>query len=153
MKLIAFEKSVGGVIVRQEGKKSFFLLLHYPSGHWDFPKGHVEKGESDEQTLRREIKEETGIERLEVVSKFKKYSFYYYKAKRKERIKRINNGISTNVAKVVVYYLVKTIEKEVTISHEHKGFQWLEAEQALEKITFPKSRKVLQAAIERIQKD
>ena len=38
------------------------LLLLYPQGHWDFPKGHVEEGDVDRRaTAARELQEETGF--------------------------------------------------------------------------------------------
>lgn len=52
------EKSAGAVIIND--KK--VLLLHYSSGHWDFPKGHIEKGETELETAKREVKEETGLD-------------------------------------------------------------------------------------------
>ena len=55
------ETSAGIVIFRKEESKKLFLLLHYPSGHWDFVKGKMEKGETTQQTAIRETKEETGI--------------------------------------------------------------------------------------------
>jgi len=85
------EKSAGAIIFRREpfdtaqGKKYkiYFLLLHYPSlnrkgGHWEFPKGHIEEGENEEETMRREIQEETGIKDLEMVLGFKKYIKYFF---------------------------------------------------------------------------
>ncbi len=42
--MISFEKSVGAVIFRKSDGAVMYLLLHYPSGHWDFSKGHMEKG-------------------------------------------------------------------------------------------------------------
>ena len=52
------EKSAGAIIFRKN-KKIKYLLLHYPSAsktqakdYWDFPKGHIEKGETIEQTVR-----------------------------------------------------------------------------------------------------
>ena len=38
------ETSAGIVLFRKEESKKLFLLLHYPSGHWDFVKGKMEKG-------------------------------------------------------------------------------------------------------------
>jgi hypothetical protein len=49
-----WEVSVGAVVFTGEKNKRQYLLLHYPSGHFDFPKGHVEVGETEEETLRRE---------------------------------------------------------------------------------------------------
>jgi len=36
------EKSAGAIILRKEDNKIYYLLLHYHSGHWEFPKGHIE---------------------------------------------------------------------------------------------------------------
>ena len=55
--------SAGAIIFRVDrttGQK-LFLLLHYPEGHWEFVKGHVEEGETKEMTTKRECEEETGI--------------------------------------------------------------------------------------------
>ena len=55
------ETSAGIVLYRKENTKNLFLLLHYPSGHWDFVKGKMEKNETTHETAIRETKEETGI--------------------------------------------------------------------------------------------
>ncbi|MEW6722749.1 MAG: NUDIX domain-containing protein, partial [Candidatus Micrarchaeota archaeon] len=50
------EKSCG-IILFREGEKRLYLLLHYEEGHWDFPKGHVEAGESEHEAASREAVE------------------------------------------------------------------------------------------------
>ena len=68
------EKSAGAIIYRMENDVPQYLLLHYtPSnegkrGQWGFAKGHVEQGENDIQTAKREISEETGIKDLKFIS-------------------------------------------------------------------------------------
>ncbi len=58
-----YEKSCGAVVYRKShGNIEILLIKHLNSGHWSFPKGHVEKLETEEQTAAREIKEETGID-------------------------------------------------------------------------------------------
>ena len=54
-----------------------YLLLNYPAGHWDFPKGRIEKGETEIETARREIKEETDISKIKIFEKFKKNIEYH----------------------------------------------------------------------------
>jgi len=44
------ETSAGIILFRKEDSKILFLLLHYPSGHWDFIKGKMEEGESTHET-------------------------------------------------------------------------------------------------------
>ncbi len=55
------EKSCGALVVRRGENEPQILLIKHNGGHWAFPKGHVEAGESEEQTALREVKEETGL--------------------------------------------------------------------------------------------
>lgn len=55
------DESYGVIVIRKDSDFLRFLLLHQTKGHWSFPKGHKEGDESDEETIRRELKEETGI--------------------------------------------------------------------------------------------
>lgn len=55
------EKSCGALVVRRGKDESEILLIKHNGGHWAFPKGHVEAGETEEQTALREVQEETGL--------------------------------------------------------------------------------------------
>ncbi len=55
------EKSCGALVVRRGEQESEILLIKHNGGHWAFPKGHVEANETEEQTARREVQEETGL--------------------------------------------------------------------------------------------
>ena len=60
---MTYEKSCGGIVYRKfYGNTEILLIKHIKSGYWSFPKGHVENGETEEETAKREIKEETGID-------------------------------------------------------------------------------------------
>lgn len=128
------ERSAGAVVVLTIGEEPLFLLLHYPTGHWDFPKGNIEEGELEIETAKREVLEETAINSLEIVPGFRHEVEYNY-----QRIKQ-------TVHKQVVYFLAKTTIKPVTISYEHQGYAWLSYEEAQTKLTFSNSRGVLKAA-------
>lgn len=136
------EKSAGAVVFYKRGKKIEYLILHYEAGHWDFPKGHIEKGEGLEGTVRREVNEETGITDIEFIPDFKLHITYWFR-KRKEWEK----GKGT-IFKVVTYFLARASSKKVKLSFEHIGYEWLPYGEALEKITFKNSKEVLQKAHE-----
>jgi len=143
------ERSVGGVVFFEEKGTIFYLLLCYPAlshrakkDYWDFPKGHVEKGEDEIQTLKREIFEETGLQEkeIEIVENFKETIKYFFKFK------------NENILKFVTFYLVRAKSKNVKISSEHKDFAWLPFKKAFSKITFQNSKEVLRKANEFLKK-
>lgn len=58
-----YEKSCGAVVFRKShGNIEILLIKHLNGGYWSFPKGHVEVGETEEETAIREVKEETNID-------------------------------------------------------------------------------------------
>ncbi len=146
MSYISFEKSVGGVVYRKQDGKILFLLLQYRSGQWDFPKGHVEESESEEQTLKREVREETGIDDLAVLSGFSIPVRYFYSARGNEKQERESLGKGTYIFKKVVYFAAETPVSEVRIDFENQDHAWLEFAEAYQRITNAGSKKVLKAA-------
>jgi len=128
------ETSAGIVLFRKEGTKKLFLLLHYPSGHWDFIKGKMEKGETTHETATRETKEETGITDIIFIENFEKWIEYNFKYK------------GELVQKKVVFFLAETKTKEIQISHEHIGYTWLDYNSSIEKTTFDNAKIVLTEA-------
>lgn len=135
------ERSAGAVVFRKERGNILYLLLHYEEGHWDFPKGHIEKGEKTEDAIRREVEEETGIKQLNFVEGFKKTIKYMYKWPPKEKKQEFH-------MKFVVFWLAETPSKGITLSNEHVNSDWLPYPQALERLTFKTAKNVLTAAHE-----
>jgi len=139
---VIWEVSVGAILFRVKDAKREYLILHYPSGHFDFVKGHMESGETEEMTLRRETKEETGIEDVTLFS-LRLSTRFFYVAKGSERMKRLKNKKGVWIFKQVHFYPAQTETSDVRISFEHTGFLWLPYEQALEKVTFANAKKIL----------
>lgn len=142
---VEWEVSVGAAVFRVNERSRSYLILRYPSGHFDFPKGHMESGESEEDTLRRETEEETGIRTLRVIPNRTSIR-YFYIAKGSERERRVREGRGFWIFKAVHFYPAETDEAEVRISHEHTGFEWLPYESALGKLTFENAKEVLRQA-------
>ena len=135
------EKSAGAVIFMPHKEGNKYLLLHYEAGHWDFPKGNIEEGEEEEETVRREVEEETGIKKIDILKGFKEKIHYFYRLKGELR------------SKDVVFYLAKTETSKVKISFEHIGYGWLSFDKALEKLTYKNSKEILEKANEFLGKN
>lgn len=130
---MVFEKSCG-IVTFYEGAEREYLLLHYPGGHWDLPKGHVENNETEEETALRELEEETGINEVKFITGYREIIRYKYR-----RSKQM-------YTKDVVYFLAQCFTKEIKISHEHQGFAWLPFKEALAKATFDNAKELLMQA-------
>ena len=119
------EKSCGCIVMND--KNEILLILHN-AGHWDFPKGHVEDGETETQTAIREVKEETNID-VEVNEQ------YRYSTKYSPR---------EDVVKEVIYFLAKNISDERKAQLEEVSeVKWFSIGDAIDKITFDNSREIL----------
>ena len=116
-----------------------YLLLHYTAGHWDFPKGNIEAGETEKQAATREIREETGITDIEFLDGFRMKIEYKYRQGKKL------------VRKQVVLYLAQTHTRQVILSYEHIGFAWRKFDEAIQQLTFRNATNLLSAAKEYLQ--
>ncbi len=111
-----------------------FLILNYPTGHWDFVKGKIEHGEDLHQTAVRETKEETGISDLEFIDGFEEKINYNFQFE------------GELIEKEVVFFLAKTKTHKINISHEHLDYTWLDYKEALEKVTYQNAKNILTRA-------
>lgn len=142
------ETSAGAIIFRMENNAPHYLLLHYPSknrkgGHWEFAKGHVEPGETEEETVKREVFEETGINDLEIIPEFKQYIKYFFR----------EYGDSKKwIFKLVAFFIAETKTENIKLSPEHINFLWLPYQEALKKITYKNSKELFKKANEFITK-
>jgi bis(5'-nucleosidyl)-tetraphosphatase len=127
------ERSAGAVVYREVGGRRMYLLLQN-AGRWDFPKGGMEKGESELQTVMREVEEETGLKDVKIVPGYRKVIEYFYRREGK------------NIHKQVVYLLGFTGEEKVKISFEHQGFGWFPYAEALERASYENSKMTLTEA-------
>ena len=125
------EEVSAGIILFNENEGRKFLLLNYPSKHWDFVKGKMEEGETSHETALRETSEETGITDVEFFDGFKEEIEYYFYADKQE------------IHKKVIFFLGKTQTTEIELSHEHLDFIWLEFDNALNKTTYENAKNLL----------
>ncbi len=138
----AREFSFGIVPIRRTPEGELFLLIQHRSGHWSFPKGHAEPGETPVQTARRELLEETGIGHLRLREDLVFTEHY-------DIVKR-----GRDTEKTVTYFLGWVRDTRVRMQAEEvKDYLWLGYEEASRKVTYEETRRILdevQNALERM---
>jgi bis(5'-nucleosidyl)-tetraphosphatase len=134
--------SAGIVIFRRVEGELKFLFLYRSRGVWDFPRGRMEEGERSWQTAFREVREETGLLRSELVMhpNFKVFEKFPYMREGKR------------IFKVVIFYLAETSQSRVRISSEHEGYGWFSYSEARKALSRYKARvEILKKAMEAIE--
>lgn len=117
------EKSCGAIVIDNDK----VLIIKHNLGHWDFPKGHVEYDESEEETAIREVKEETNID-ISINNKYR----YMTKYSPKE-----------NVMKDVIYFLAKPLTKDIKVQEEEVEIaEFVTFQKALDLITYNNSKEI-----------
>ncbi len=132
------EKSCGAVIFQVNGTRKY-LLLHYEGGHWDFVKGHVERNESEKETVLRETQEEAGITDLTFIEGYRQPISYYYRR------------AGETVYKEVIFYLLESKTDAVRLSREHVGYDWMTFDRAHERLTYKNAKETLRKAHEYLE--
>lgn len=108
-----------GVVPVVRGDVDRFLIVKQKKS-WSFPKGHIEGNESTEETVMRELKEETGIENIEILDTPKIFESYISES-------------DPNIFKTNEYFIGILEEQEVSIQeNEIYGYKWATYEEAIE---------------------
>ena len=140
---IVREPTAGGIIFRRDPAGGVeILLIQDGKDRWTIPKGHIEEGETAEQTARREIGEEAGLHEVEILGWLGKIHFRY------RRIDRL-------VLMTTQIYLVRAkgdtnaVQKEAWMN----GIKWFKFNDALEAIEYEDIGKLMLLAMKRIRQE
>ncbi len=135
------QKSCGVVVWTGPPDQPRFLLLRQAlHGHWEFPKGHVEPGESEQETALRELHEEASICEAELDAVFRQEIYY-----------TVATGRGRD-PKTVAFFLARTTDGRIALSEEHFEGDWFSYEDAMKMLSFENYRKTLRAAMEHMRK-
>ncbi len=136
------EPTAGGLIFRRSeiNNQIEFLLIQDSKGRWTIPKGHIETGETPEETTAREIIEETGIVDMRILDWLGKINFRY----RRE---------SSLVLMTTEIFLVQATGDTNKIQKEDwmKGIKWFPANEAIDKIEYEDITKLLLISLKKIK--
>lgn len=124
-----FERSCGAVVFREaDAELKYLLIRNKRSAHWGFPKGHVEPGETDEETAIREVLEETGLN-IDILPGFVKKSDYTIQGK---------------IEKSVSIFLAKTKETHYTLQVEEiEECGWFSYDKAMSTLNYDNDKLIL----------
>jgi len=134
------EKSFGIIPIFKDSRNNlYFCLVQHAQGHWGFPKGHGDNGESGLDTARRELMEETGIKDISILKDGSFNENYIF-----EKDKIVHD-------KTVEYFVGFVSNMETNIQENFKEeiseIKWLSYDEAKNLITFPEARKILDEVV------
>ena len=139
---VVHETTSGGIIFRRDAKTNQLeiLLIQDAKNRWTIPKGHVEEGEEPRDTAEREIREETGLQKMKVMNWLGKVNFRY----RREH---------TLVLMTMHIYLVQGLGDTDTLEPEDwlTGIKWLPATEAVDKIAYEDIGKLILLGMKKIR--
>lgn len=130
---IMIQISAGAVIIRKDetNEKIYFCMLKYPKGYWGLSRGWIEEGEKEIDTAKREIKEETGLKEIKIVSGFREKAHFQFKSKGKI------------VHKTTIFFLATTKQKKIKKSIEHQDIGWFEYEEILKLPMYENTKEIV----------
>jgi ADP-ribose pyrophosphatase YjhB (NUDIX family) len=140
---IVREPTAGGVVFRRDEKNSIeILLIQDAKDRWTIPKGHIEEGETAQQTAKREIGEEAGLTDTEVLGWLGKIHFRY------RRVDKL-------VLMTTQIYLVRAKGDTNAIQKEEwmNGIKWFTFHDALDAIEYEDIGKLMLLAMKRIRQE
>lgn len=129
-------RAAGGLVWRLSATgEPEYLIVHRPKyDDWTIPKGKADPGESDEQTAKREVREETGLE-CELEAEIGASEYLYQAGRRK----------------IVRFWLMRPSSGELSANAEVDRFLWLTGGEARSQLTRQSDRLVLDSAIDHLQ--
>ena len=130
------EKSCGAVVYKKENDKILFLLEYQTNNHYSFPKGHIEKGETEIECAKREIKEETNLD-VKLDTDFRYVITYFLESKQ--------------VYKDAVYFVATPTSFDLKNQEgEIIECSWNTYDEVMNKLEYENNKEVFNAAYEYI---
>jgi len=126
--------SVGAVpYIIENGKIKYLVLFRRRSRIWEFPQGHMKEEEKELDTLHREVEEETGFTRFDILEGFR----------------QDYDTIDThNKPKQVIMHIIEFVDDDIVLSEEHSNYSIVSYENAKEMLIHTWRKDLLEKAHE-----
>lgn len=135
------EQTAGGIIYRKNKRGGLeILLIQDAKNRWTIPKGHIEDGEKPNETAEREIREETGLQKMNVYAWLGKVNFRY---RRHQSLVLITMHV----------YLVEAVGNTEKLKKEPwmNDIKWFPATEAFDIIEYDDIGKLVLLAMKRVR--
>lgn len=124
-----YTQSAGGIVINKRGQ---ILVADQGGKSWSLPKGHIEKGEDILEAAKREIYEETGVNKLKLIKSLGSY-----------KRTNINNP---NEIKTIYMFLFETDQEELKpVDHHNHEARWVDKDKVADLLTHPKDKEFIQS--------
>ena len=133
-----YEKSCGALVFRRDqndGQLYILMIRHKLGGHRSFPKGHMERGETEYMTAVREVYEETAVQ-IRIDRDFRETVRY---------------SPLPGVSKEVVYFMTETKQEAISPqAGEIAQVEWVPVDQVEASLTHENDKVVFRAAMKKL---
>lgn len=126
------ERSAGFLVFIRTSPIRYLFLIN--KGRFDIPKGIIRSKEDELAGALRELREETGIDKIRIFEGFRHHVRYFYRRE------------DTLVKKEVVYFLGEAEDDKVRLSHEHDGYSWMTKDEIMAHVKYRGMKEVVREA-------
>lgn len=130
------DESFGIIPLQQRGDVWSVFLIQHQAGHWAFPKGHADPGETSVQAAERELKEESGLEISYYVDAPPSIEYYSFIHQRDTIDKKVT-------------YFPAVVEGTVQLQLEEvTAYEWVSLLEAGAYVSFAQARQICEALLD-----
>ena len=141
MMIMLRTQGAGGVVIQKKSRE--VIVVEQLNGSWSLPKGHIDPGEDVLEAAKREVKEETGVTKLELIRKIGSYSRYKI---------ALDGGDDISELKTITMFLFETDEEKLLPQDmDNPSAIWMDKKKVVDRLTHYKDKEFFSKFLEDFQ--